>query len=189
MFAFYTMATVSYSFYRERWYGTWRRLLAAPLHPRELVFGKLVVGVLLFTVQFLAMLAFGAFALGIDFGARPGLVFVVVLSTALVASALGLLLTALTPNPLRMAALANVLVLLLAALGGAIVPLTLMPSWMQPLALLTPHYWALEALRDVMIRGGGFGEVWRELAVLWGVAAAAFVAGWRLLRLDLLSPM
>jgi ABC-2 type transport system permease protein len=65
--------------------------------------------------------------------------------------------------------------LVLAALGGCMVPLEIFPPLMYWIAHLIPHAWAIEALTDSMATGAGPGQVATELSVLaaYGVALLA----------------
>ena len=56
--------------------------------------------------------------------------------------------------------------LALAALGGCMVPFEVFPGWLQTVAHVTPHAWAIDAFTEVIQRGGGLGQIGLELAVL-----------------------
>ena len=60
------------------------------------------------------------------------------------------------------------------------VPTFVMPQVMKTISLLTPHAWALSGYHDVMLRGLGLADVWKETAVLLGFVALFFlIALWR----------
>jgi ABC-2 type transport system permease protein len=98
--------------------------------------------------------------------------------------AISLLVTALCPTVAQFNAVNNILTLVFAGLGGALVPVALLPQWLQPLAPVTPSYWAVLGCQKVIVQGQGLGQVWPSIAVLAGVAAAAATAGALLLRPD-----
>ena len=67
----------------------------------------------------------------------------------------------------------------MAMLGGAWVPVAMMPGWAQAIAPFLPTYWAMEGFRDVILlgRGGpaivlpvlamaGFGLVYTAVAAM-----------------------
>ncbi|HEX7464564.1 MAG TPA: ABC transporter permease, partial [Actinomycetota bacterium] len=56
--------------------------------------------------------------------------------------------------------------LILAALGGCMVPLEIFPNTMRTIAHVTPHAWALDAFGDVLGRNGTVADIWPQLAVL-----------------------
>jgi ABC-2 type transport system permease protein len=68
--------------------------------------------------------------------------------------------------------LSTFVILILAAVGGSMVPRFLMPPWLQTLGWGTPHAWAIEAYQAILWRDGGVGSVYMAWIVLGGVGAA-----------------
>jgi len=67
--------------------------------------------------------------------------------------------------------------LLLGMFGGAMVPLFLLPGWMQSLASFSPVKWAVLAIEGPLWRGFGLREMVVPCAVLLAVGAGAFLSG------------
>jgi ABC-2 type transport system permease protein len=72
--------------------------------------------------------------------------------------------------------------LVLAALGGCMVPLEIFPPLMYRIAHLIPHAWAIEALNDSIATGAGPAQVATDLWVLAGFAAGLLAVATVLLR-------
>ena len=68
--------------------------------------------------------------------------------------------------------LSTFVILILAAVGGSMVPRFLMPPWLQTLGWGTPHAWAIEAYQAILWRDGGIGSVYMAWLVLGGIGAA-----------------
>ena len=68
--------------------------------------------------------------------------------------------------------LSTFVILILAAIGGSMVPRFLMPPWLQTIGWATPHAWAIEAYQAILWRDGGLGSVYIGWLVLGGVAVA-----------------
>ncbi|MBP7703979.1 MAG: ABC transporter permease [Caulobacter sp.] len=68
--------------------------------------------------------------------------------------------------------LSTFVILILAAIGGSMVPRFLMPPWLQTIGWGTPHAWAIEAYQSILWRDGGVGSVYIGWIVLGGVALA-----------------
>ncbi|MEV4082945.1 ABC transporter permease, partial [Nonomuraea fuscirosea] len=69
----------------------------------------------------------------------------------------------------------------LGAIGGAMVPLDLLPATMRQVAHLTPHAWAMDGFAELLGRNGTIAAILPQLGVLAGYAAALFALGtWRL---------
>ena len=72
------------------------------------------------------------------------------------------------------------LVLTMAALGGAFVPSFVMPEAMRMVGRFTPHAWAIQGFQDVLVRGLSTGDVLLEAGILLAFAAAFLTVGvWR----------
>ncbi len=71
--------------------------------------------------------------------------------------------------------LSTFVILILAAVGGSMVPRFLMPPWLQTIGWGTPHAWAIEAYQAILWRDGGLGSVYIGWLVLGGVAVAGLV--------------
>jgi ABC-2 type transport system permease protein len=56
-------------------------------------------------------------------------------------------------------------------LGGVYYPTTAIPSWIENLSVLVPATYALRAVRDLVLNGAPFGDVARDVAVLFGYTA------------------
>jgi ABC-2 type transport system permease protein len=49
-----------------------------------------------------------------------------------------------------------------------------MPGFLQTIALITPHAWALSGYQDIIVRGLSISEILPETFVLMGFAVAFF---------------
>ena len=69
--------------------------------------------------------------------------------------------------------------IILAAIGGIMVPTFVMPPMMQAVAKWSPMHWGLNGFHDVLLRGGGIVDVLPEFALLsgFGVCLLAIAVG------------
>jgi ABC-2 type transport system permease protein len=72
--------------------------------------------------------------------------------------------------------------LVLAALGGSMMPIELFSDTMQTVAKFTPHAWANEGFAELVRRDGGLLDIAPQLGVLAGFAVGLFAVGAWLLR-------
>jgi ABC-2 type transport system permease protein len=89
---------------------------------------------------------------------------------------LGIGASTLARSPAQLSAAGDVFALLTTVLGGALVPVNLLPGWMRAVAPASPGYWALDAYRSALV--GTPAQLGRPLAMLGvfaliGVAVAA----------------
>ena len=62
-------------------------------------------------------------------------------------------------------------------IAGVFYPIETMPWIMQKIAYLVPLTYANDALRAVMLKGAGIGDIWLDIAVLLGFTLVFFVVG------------
>jgi ABC-2 type transport system permease protein len=181
LLCFMMVAFVGEAFFREHRWFTWDRLRASALSSWEIVLGKLAP-MYAFVLGALVLL-FGAGFLVLDLGwprAPLGLV-PLLLALPLCLVALALALVAVSRSYLQLSALANVVGLGLAGLGGALVPIQTLPEWVRTVATVTPTYWAMRGFRALFLEDAGAGAVLLPTAMLLLFTALfATVSLWRL---------
>ena len=181
---FFIITTISTSLFREKNEGTMRRLQAAPISRMALLAGKMLPYYLVNLMQIALMFAVGVAVFHIGLGAHPLALIPLSLATAATATGLGLLIASLGKTQEQVGSLSTVLSIVLSALGGMMVPVTVMPAFMQQLSRAIPHAWALTGFQDVIVRGLGIAAVMPIVGVLMGFALVFWaVALWRF-RLD-----
>jgi ABC-2 type transport system permease protein len=169
---------------REKRQNTLSRLLISRMTPGMIIFGKtfgvFVVGV----IQAAVVFGFGLFV-GVRpaLASVPGLVLITVL-LILVASALGLLVSALARREEAVEAMGAPISLVLTALGGGMFPVEMAPAWMQKVALCLPTGWAMDAYHKLLWEGLGSMSVLPNAGVLAAFAAVFLFVGVRYLRWD-----
>jgi ABC-2 type transport system permease protein len=168
----------------ERRTGTFKRLSGTPAGPFVLLSGKLLPFLLINLVQVAIMLASARLIFGLDLGRSFGGLFVVSVTIAASATALGVLVAALARTEAQVGGLTTILLLTLSALGGCFVPRFVMPEWLRTAGLVTPHAWALEGFQDLLVRGQGLMDVLPEAGALAGFTLVFLLAGILRFRFD-----
>lgn len=172
-------ATFAVAMVAERSGGTLLRLRAAPLPKSSLVLGKALACAIacLSTVSVLLGIAWLGF--GVRIGSLP-LMALALASITLCFVGLTQVLSLLGKTEQAVSGAGWATLLFMAMLGGAMVPVSLMPAWMQRLSDLSPIRWGIFALEGAMWRGLGLRELVVPCAVLAGVGLVGFVLGTRL---------
>lgn len=164
---FFVFLIAGVSFLRERTTGTLERLLATPLRRWEMVAGY-VLGFGIFTViQSAIIVMFAIFILDIMMAGSIWYVIVITLLLAFTALSLGTLLSAFAKNELQMIQFIPLVVVPQVFFSG-LFNIETMAEWLQPLSYFMPLTYGGEAMRDVMIRGGGWPQIYDEVLVLAG---------------------
>jgi ABC-2 type transport system permease protein len=187
MFAFFLVLTMGWLFVAERRQGTMKRLCAAPLSRAEILIGKLLPCFALSLFQGFFLLGMGKLVFGMNWGPEPLWLVPVVVSTSLAAVGLALLVAALAQTETQVAIYGTLLVMVLAGLSGSLMgERALMSEQLQALTRFTPHAWALDAYRQLLINSDApnLEVVAKSCAVLAGFGAGFLGLAWWFLKLE-----
>ncbi len=195
LFSFFLVLIVGWVFVGERQQGTLKRLRLAPISRAQILLGKLLPCYVISVVQGAGLLILGKAIFDMRWGpdhwgilTQGGALLVVVMFTSMAAMGLAMLVAALARTEAQVALYGGVPVLVLAVVGGCVLPRSMMPEQTQWLTLLTPQGWALDAYRELL--GGpadytpNLGILARACLALAGFGAAFLTAAWALLRLE-----
>ena len=186
---FFIVIPISTCLLRERHEGTLTRLLTMPLRPAAIIAAKLLLFLGVALIQFALMMAAGRWllpALGTQAfmltASTPALVVLTICTgLAAVGFALAVASTATSQEQAGMAGATSVVIL--AALGGVMVPVFFMPPVMQRLSGLTPLNWGVTAYQDLFTRGATLADIQGRLWLLAAFGCAGLIWSWlRLFR-------
>jgi ABC-type multidrug transport system permease subunit len=157
MFVFFLVLIAGWVFVAERRQGTLRRLQAAPLTRLHILMGKMAPCFALSVGQTLFLLIASRWLFGVRWGPddwplaeQLAWLLPVVLCTSLAAMGLALWIASVARSELQVAIYGGLLVLVLAVVGGCVLPREMMPENTQFITLLTPQGWALDAYRELL---------------------------------------
>jgi ABC-2 type transport system permease protein len=159
----------------ERWEGTIEYTFMAPLSRPIHLFGMGAFAIVYGVVR--AVLLFGVVALFFNLDLSNAN-FAAALLVLVVASIpfIGIgMMTAVLPliSPEKGTQLGFIAQGLLLVVSGVYYPVTVLPEWMQWLAKISPATYALDGMRDAIIRGDGISQMWDEI---WPLVIIGFVS-------------
>lgn len=159
MFVTFTGSFAGFTFFREHGWHTWDRLRASQATTPDIMFGKLAPTMIIAVAQMFALFALGVVLFDLTIaGSLVGLSMIVIgLSLAMLS--FGMAITSLSRTSLQLNTYVNLAGIVFAGVGGALVPITVLPGWVQSAARFTPTYWAMDAFLDVILEGAGVAEV------------------------------
>ncbi len=185
MFAFFLVLTVGWLFVAERRQGTMKRLVAAPLTRGQILLGKLIPCLLLSLFQGFFLLLAGKLLFAMSWGTQPYWLFLVAAATSWAAMGMALLVAALARTETQVAIYGTLLVLVLAGLSGCMMDRAVMPEQMRTLSKITPHAWALDAYRQLLVNPEpNVALVAVACAVLALFGFVFLIIAWATLRLE-----
>lgn len=171
---------ISGMFAYERTVGTLRRLFTTPTGKATYLLGTLLGTVFWALVQMLVLILFGTFVMKLNWGHSPAALAVILVCSALAASAIGVAMGAFVKTEGQANGLSIMMGMVMALLGGCWYPLELFPAVVREAVKVLPTRWAMQGMLDIVLRQQGLSAVLPEAAVLLGFAAVFFVIGiWR----------
>ncbi len=183
LFVFLTSLTGSTALIQARQLGVTDRMLSTPTRVSSILFGEAVGRFAVAMVQGAFIMLGSALMFGVDWGDPIGAVAILVVFSAGAAGA-GMLMGSTLRNDQQAGGVGVLLGLGLAALGGSMFPLSVMKVFaptMYRVAHVTPHAWGIEAFEELIVRGGGLGDIMLELGILTAFAVLMYaLAVWRL---------
>jgi ABC-2 type transport system permease protein len=173
---FFVFLLTSVSFLRERSQGTIERLMVSPLSRSELVLGYVLGFTLFALMQSLIILLFVVYVLRVHYAGNLELLFLVTLVLTLGAVNMGIFASAFARNELQVIQFIPLFLVPQVLLGGLFFPVQTLPVVLKQLAYVMPLTYANIALKDIMLKGFGFNQIWPELLFLVGFAALMVLA-------------
>ena len=120
--------------------------------------------------QFLLLIFFGQFVLGLNYMRSPEGTLIVAFSAALCIAALGLLIGVMAKSEEQAIMLALIPMFVFSGLGGAWVPLEVTGETFQAVGHVSPVAWAMDGFKNILIRGLGWESALIPAAALIGFA-------------------
>lgn len=185
---FFVALPMAGGFQREQQSGALLRFRALGLNLGVLALSKLLPYLLINLLQFALLLAIGVHGLpllglqGLSLPGSPGAYVLLAISLTCATCGLGLLLAALARSAEQALLLGGGINIILAALGGIMVPKSVMPAAMGQLAEISPMSWALDAFLTLLVGQGSVADIAPYCLRLLLMAALLGGSGWLLFR-------
>ena len=162
----------------ERSRGTLTRLLMSPAPSWALLAGKGLACYLAILIVQTVLMTIGATI----FGVRPSSWLLLALALAIVPVGfvgLMMLVASLGTTEQGSAGAGWAIMMPMSMIGGGMVPLAVMPAWMQSLSVISPVRWMMLAYEGAIWRGFSIAEMAVPCAILVTIGVVAFALGAR----------
>jgi len=152
---------------RERERGTMENLLSTPVHPGEVIVGKIVPYIMVGYVQMSLVLLAAKFLFNVPFIGSVQLLVVLALLFIVANLAVGITFSTIAKNQLQAVQMAFFFFLPSLLLSGYMFPFRGMPSWAQAIGECLPLTHFLRIVRGILLKGNGLAECAPDL---WPIA-------------------
>lgn len=174
-------ATFAISLVVERTQGTLLRLKASPLGWTRILAGKALACAItiMFVLTLLVVIARVVF--GVEPVSIPMLVVSMLCATACFVGIM-MLLSVIGRTEAAVGGMSWAVLLIFAMFGGAMIPTSIMPKWMQGISQLSPIRWAIDSFEGAIWRGWDIGKMSAIWLVLIAIGTVCFALGTILFR-------
>jgi ABC-type multidrug transport system permease subunit len=162
-----------------------RRLRLAPISVGSVVLARVGISLAVALVQLALFLAIATTPyFGLRLSADWWMAIPVVICGTLAFLSIGLLVGSITTSQQAATAVANIIILPMAFLGGAFVPLDFAPAWIREVSYAMPLRYLVTGMQNVMARGLGPVSALPAIGILLGLTAVLTVVSMRFFRWD-----
>ena len=178
----FSVAGVGTSILEEKENGTINRLLYSPLKGSTILYSKMLFAFFISVLQLTTMFIFAWLVLSMDLGVNiPGLILMIT-ATSFAVSSLGIFLAAVARTRQQAQNLSTIIILVMSAIGGSMIPLFIMPAILQKIALLSVNYWGIQGFYDLFWRVLPLKEILPKILVLTGIGLIMTLASIQLFK-------
>ncbi len=185
---FFIVLPMSSRLQQEFQSGVLLRLRVIQIAPALLLAGKLVPYAIINLIQFASLLLLGKLALpwlglpALELHGSASAYILLALAITLASCSFGLLISAIARNAEQSLLLSAGSNLILAAIGGIMVPKSMMPPAMQQLANLSPMSWSLDGFLTLLVGHGNSSDILLNCLALGVFALGCAIVGTLLLH-------
>jgi ABC-2 type transport system permease protein len=181
---FLVFVITAVAFLRERGQGTLERLMASPLRRAEIVLGYMLGFTVLALVQSAEVLAFSLLVLHVHNVGNVALIFLLEALMAIAAVNLGIFLSMFARTEFQAVQFIPLVIVPQVLLAGIIFPISTEPGPLQALSRVLPLTYAVEGLRNIMIKGADltWSSLQLDVGVVLGFCVLVILAGAATLR-------
>ena len=162
---FFILIPLAGSIIQEKDGGTYLRLMTMPRTIMATFAGKILLYFLVCILQVVILFNLGVYLIPqvglppLQFGAHPWALVVAVCSSAFAAVGFGVMIGTLTSTSQQAASIGVVLVIVMSALGGLLMPIYLLSRTLQEFTVYSPMNWSLRNFYDIFLRDADVREI------------------------------
>jgi ABC-2 type transport system permease protein len=167
---------------KERTMGTLGRLRISPVTNAQLIAGKAVGCFLMIVAVMLGMFALGS-VFGVRAFANPAAMVLAVVCSGVCFVGLAMFLNLFGKSEEAVGGAGRAFLLIMAMIGGGMIPVIAMPPWMVTASQISPIRWTVAAMEGAIWRGYSLQEMMLPCLILVLVGLGGFTLGiWSLKR-------
>lgn len=165
----------AYRIFDEKDENIYMRIFMAPVRTSEYYLADVISGYITILIQVVLGIV-SINLLNVETGLRNIQLFIILALVGLVSISLALCCSAFSRNKTEASNIFNFANMVLLMVGGAFVPLEIMPTLIEKISYFTPVRWAMKSISDIQ-QGYSFSETYKYLFTILLFAIVFFVVG------------
>lgn len=171
MMLLFSVSAIGGSLLQEKEDGVLRKLLQSPLRPYDIPAGKMITAAVVGCFQLVVMFIYAWLAFGLHIFINIPALVIMIVATAIACASFGVLLASIATSKRQIDAMRTIVILFMSAIGGSMIPLFIMPLFMQHFAVISVNYWSIQGFYDIFWRQNGLQGIAYNVVVLLGMSA------------------
>lgn len=166
MMLLFSVSAIGAAIIQEKEDGVLRKLLQTPINPTDILFGKMISASVISLFQLTVMFLYAWIAFGLNLFQNIPALIIMIFFTAVACATFGVFLASVATSKRQVDALRTIVILFMSAIGGSMIPLYIMPEFMQHIAKVSVNYWGIQGFYDIFWRKLSIGAIADNVAAL-----------------------
>jgi len=149
MMLLFSVAGIGGSLLDEKQEGLLKKLLCSPISPNYILFGKLVYANIISIMELSIMFIYAWLVFGLDIMHHLPSLVLMIFTIAFACSGFGVVLASFAKTRQQVQGFSTIIVMIMSAIGGSMIPLFVMPEIMQKIAVFSVNYWGIQGIYDI----------------------------------------
>ena len=151
MMLLFSVAGIGGSLLDEKQEGMLKKLLCSPMHPNHILYGKLIYANIISIVQLIIMFVYAWLVFDLDIMHYLPSIVIMFFAIAYACSSFGIVLASFAKSRQQVQGYSTIIVMVMSAIGGSMIPLFIMPEFMQKIAVVSVNYWGIQGFYDIFL--------------------------------------
>jgi len=152
MMALFSVAEIGASLLDEKEEGMLKKLLWAPFPKSHILYGKILFATIMVALQLFVVFIYGRIAFGLDIFKNIPAIILMIIAVSYASSGFGTFLATVGNTRKQVQAYATLIILVMSGVGGSMMPVNMMPDFMQKAAKFTVNHWGMQGFYDIFLR-------------------------------------
>lgn len=152
MMLLFSVAGIGESLLNEKQEGMLKKLLCSPIPPDYILYSKMVFANIISIIQLIIMFIFSWLVFGLHILPHLPSLLLMILVTAYACSSFGIVLASFAKTRQQVQGYSTIIILVMSAIGGSMIPVFAMPEIMQKIAVVSVNYWGIQGFYDIFLK-------------------------------------